>query len=150
MEKTIICLAKMLAEKEAAYTALQERYKKLEDQVAEYMGTAHGLSNVTQEQDGIISELNGKIVELECKISAIEAEKINLIQKVAELEQAAEAKPKKCGNTKPRTPEQLEVLKRGREKAAAKRAAAKRANGITPERPKSITEQLRIAEGADF
>lgn len=147
MEKTIICLAKKLAESEAAYATLQERYKKLEDQVAEYMGTAHGLSNVTQEQDGIISELNGKIVELECKISAIEAEKINLIQKVAELESAIEPAKKKCGNTKPRTQAQLEELRRGREKAAAKRAAARRANGITPERP-TTKELLRIAEGA--
>lgn len=58
-------LAKLLADKEDEVKMLHEKIKKLEDQVAEYMGMAHGLSNVTQEQEGIIEALKSQIAELE-------------------------------------------------------------------------------------
>lgn len=149
MEKTIICLAKLLAEKEAANIGLFERNKKLEGWLNEWKEAAKKLQLLVDGHEEEVEELNGRIANLEKVIAEREAQHLNLLQKVAELEQAAEAKPKKCGNTKPRTQAQLEVLKRGREKAAAKRAAAKRANGITPERP-TAEELLRIAEGADL
>ena len=105
MEKTIIFLAKKLADNEAENEELRRKLKNLEQ-----------------------SKLIEQIANLEKVIAEREESHLNLLQKVAELEQAAEEKPKKCGNAKPRTPEQLEVLRRGREKAAANRAAAKRAN----------------------
>lgn len=149
MEKTIICLAKKLAESEAENEELRMKLKNLEHSLLvadeRYDEINIEFQRISREHD----ECQDQIANLEKVIAEREESHLNLLQKVVELEKAAEAKPKKCGNTKPRTQAQLEVLKRGREKAAAKRAAAKRANGITPERP-TAEELLQITEGADF